>query len=42
MKRYINTAIAFFWAMGLLLTGLAADKPLLLKNGNIITGKSVV
>lgn len=37
MKRYINTAIAFFWAMGLLLTGLAADKPLLLKNGNIIT-----
>jgi len=37
MKRYMNTAIALFWAMGLLLTGLAADKPLLLKNGNIIT-----
>jgi len=38
MKRYLNTAIALFWAIGLLLlTGLAADKPLLLKNGNIIT-----
>jgi imidazolonepropionase-like amidohydrolase len=34
----MKTAIALFWAMGLLLlTGLAADKPLLLKNGNIIT-----
>ena len=38
MKRHMKTAIALFWAMGLLLlTGLAADKPLLLKNGNIIT-----
>jgi imidazolonepropionase-like amidohydrolase len=34
----MKTAIALFWAMELLLlTGLAADKPLLLKNGNIIT-----
>jgi imidazolonepropionase-like amidohydrolase len=33
----MNTAIVIFWAMGLLQTGLAADKPLLLKNGNIIT-----
>jgi len=37
MKRYMKTAIALLWVMGLLLTGLAADKPLLLKNGNIIT-----
>ncbi|TRZ84865.1 amidohydrolase [bacterium] len=37
MKRHMKTAIALFWVMGLLLTGLAADKPLLLKNGNIIT-----
>ena len=38
MKRHMKTAFALFWAMGLLLlTGLAADKPLLLKNGNIIT-----
>jgi imidazolonepropionase-like amidohydrolase len=33
----MKTAIALFWVMGLLLAGLAADKPLLLKNGNIIT-----
>jgi imidazolonepropionase-like amidohydrolase len=33
----MKTAIALLWVMGLLLTGLAADKPLLLKNGNIIT-----
>jgi len=38
MKRHMKTAIALFWAMELLLLiGLAADKPLLLKNGNIIT-----
>jgi len=37
MKRHMITEIALFWAMGLLLTGFAADKPLILKNGNIIT-----
>ncbi len=44
MKKYLNTAIALFWALGLLQTGFAADKPLLLKNGNIITvsGETIV